>query len=199
MKKHFSIVILIFIVLISCTNKENPKATSPLKVSTGKSKLSWQNWQIEKGALGPLKIGSNISEYRNDLKGFDSVAVDAFLYKYDGGGVAYEYSYNKKPLFVLMPAIDTDSIIAVMTLHSDFKTIYGTSSGNSVARIVKQYKKLPVILDLLSGGEVMTDTVNRIKYVFDTPDDAHIAEYPDIDNPGLLKRSNTTCDWITIY
>lgn len=199
MKKCFLGVLFVFIVLISCTNKEKLKTPLQVKHPAKSFSMPWQNWQIQKGALGPLKLGSRISDYKKFLNGLDSLPVDAYLYKYGGGGVAYEYSYNKNQLFVLMPAIDTDSIIAIMALHPDFKTRYGTYPGNTAAQIFNRHKKLPVILDLLSGGEAMIDKVNRMNYIFDTPDDTPIAEYPNIDNPGVLKRSNVRCNWIVIY
>lgn len=198
MKKRLAVTIFAFSILICCMNREKPGSYPTPKSTAAKPTSLWQNWQIQKGALGPLKIGTRIRDYKEVLKGFDSISVDAFLYKYDGGGVAYKYSYKQTPLFVLMPAIDTDSIIAIMALHSDFKTVYGTYPGSSALEIINRQKKLPINLDLLSGGETMRDTVNGINYIFNTPDEAHMAEYSDIDEPGLLKEGKTKCNWIEI-
>lgn len=175
------------VLLFSCTQRN--KANKD---------FAYHTFPITKSALGPIKVGSRIAHNTQHLNGLDSTGVDALFYHYDGGGKAYEYSYKGKRLFALMPALDTDSIIAIMVFDHNFKDAKGITARSRAKDILEHYPGLGIYQDLLAGGEFLMDELNNRDYIFETKNDSLIAEYKDIDAAGRLKRLNTKSDWMTI-
>lgn len=175
------------VLLFSCT--KNNKADEA---------FAYHAFPITKSALGPIKVGSRIAHNAHHLKGLDSAGVDALFYHYDGGGQAYDYSYKGKRLFALMPAMDTDSIIAIMVFDHNFKDAKGITARSKAKDILQHYPSLNIYQDLLAGGEFLMDEINNRDFIFETKDDSLIAEYKDIDTAGRLKRLNVKSDWLTI-
>jgi len=184
--KSFSIILLV-IIFCSCS-----------KLKSGNEKFAYSRFPISKGALGPIKIGSHISQNKKHLKDLDATAVDAFLYHYDGGGNAYDYSYKGRRLFALIPARDTESNIAIMVLDNNFKTKRGISTKSSIRDILQYNPNMRVFMDLPAGGEVMTDEKNDLSFIFETNEDSLIAIYTDIDAPGNIMHADAVPAWITI-
>ncbi len=174
-------------ILCSCTQHNKPNNT-----------FAYHTFPITKSALGPIKVGSRIAHNSHHLNGLDSTGVDAFLYHYDGGGLAYDYSYKGKRLFALMPAIDTDSIIAIIVFDHNFKDNKGITARSSAKDILQHYPNISIYQDLLAGGEFIMDELNNRDFIFETKNDSLIAEYRDIDAAGKLKKLNTKSDWMTI-
>lgn len=124
MSKPIFYGILMACVLFGCERKQQV-TTTPDEVFSVAKKTSSDDvfqWQIDKGNLGPIRVGSHIKDLGGVLSGLDRTAVDVDVYKYGGGGKAYEYRKNGILLFALMPAMETDSIIAVMAVHPAFVT-----------------------------------------------------------------------------
>lgn len=199
MSKPIFYGILMACVLFGCEKKQLVTTTPDEVLSVAKKTSSDDvfQWQIDKGNLGPIRVGSHIKDLGGVLSGLDSAAVDVDVYKYGGGGKAYEYRKNGALLFALMPSMETDSIIAIMAVHPAFVTKNGLHAGSTAEEILKR-KNLPVYLDLMSGGEEIRDTKNSVNFIFDTPEDSLMAEYSNIDSPGLIKRNQARCSWITI-
>lgn len=185
MKPFF--LLLLFAITSSCIRQnENSEA------------FAYGQFPIMKSALGPIKVGSRISNNDKYLNGLDTSGVDAFEYHYDGGGNAINYSHKGKLLFALMPARDSDSIIAIMVFDPDFKTANGLGTHSNVKDIVTLNPNSTIKMDLMGGGEVITDENNNHSFIFETPENKLIATYPDIDAPGRIYRANVMPDWITI-
>jgi len=184
--KNTLLLTCIFIVAISCQYKKEDNSVAAYKGI----------YKISKGALGPIKVGSHISDYNLDT--LHKVAVDAYTYHYGGGGNSFKYTYKDADVFVLMPARDTDSIIAIMALYPHFKTDAGLGPKMTVKDIIAQYKGAQISNDLLSGGEYIYDSVNKWYFVFETPEDKPIGNYKLADEPGTPVRLDAKCDWIEI-
>lgn len=183
-------VLIAAVTLSSCGKKET--------VAKQDIQLNFEHWDIGEGALGPIKLGTHISDYKTDFTGLDSTGVDCYEYKYDGGGPAYEYRYRGRLLFTLMPAMDSDSIIAIMAIDKGFKMKNGIHPGSTIAQLKEKNGKINIRMDYLTGGEYIPDSINGTNYIFDTADDSLVAAYPDIDKPGIIKRTDVKCNWIEI-
>lgn len=203
------IIAAVFITLLSCADekksdtskdsttvsdslsKSGAEETSPIDEATVK------RFPIGKGRLGPITVGMTMAKANSLLTDFEIQKAEGYDFGYDGGGEAWIYNKNGKPVFAIVPSY-TDSIIAIVAIDKGLKTSKGLHPGMTVKELISFYPNAKVHLDLIFDWEWIVDDVNGLEFVFMTSDKNRIGEYKDIDSPGLPKRFDVKSDWITI-
>lgn len=205
MNKALSLVIMV-VFTFSCKNtaeteKGNLSNSSIQSIaSNGKSStlFNYANFVIEKGKIGPIRIGMTIDDAEKELATLDKKEVDAIDFGYDGGGKAYVYSENTEPVLAILPVLDSNKILVIIALSEKLKTINGLHANVSVKEIEEKCPNIKVNQDVMMGWEFMHDEQNNFDFIFMTDQNNKIGEYPVLEAPATPKRKNIKADWITI-
>lgn len=161
--------------------------------------FDFDKFPIQKGSLGPLHIGMTIEEAEKLFTGLIKGEDEAGNFGFDGGEKSYLYYLNKELVFVLIPKLETDTILSIVAIHNNLTTTNGLHPNASVQQIQALYPDMIVEHDLLNGWEIFHDATNQWQFVFITDENERIGDYPDLDAPSKPKRLQIQADWITIF
>lgn len=189
-------------LLVSCsnTNKEikQEEFIEPNKEIDSKT-FDYDKFLINKGSLGPIKIGMTISEAEQSLKALQKVESEAFHFGFDGGGIAYLYYDNKDVVLGLIPHLNNDTIISIIAASNRLKTKNDIRPNSSIKELSVKYQKIELTQNLLNSWEEITDASNNWVFVFMSDENNKIGEYKDLFSPATqIKNMNAKSDWITI-
>jgi len=206
-KKSVSILFttLCFCVLFSC-GKEKEDAKTEITVEndsitntvTIEEASDLKKFEIGKARLGPVAIGMTLAKAEGFLKAFTKQEAKAYDFGLDGGGKAFIYNYKSKPVLVLVPARDADSIIAIVAIDAKLTTKDGLHPKMKVEEIMPYYPNVKVHNNLMMEWEEIIDDVNGWEFVFMTNAKNRVGDYKNENEPAFPKRLNARCDWITI-
>lgn len=195
-------ILLIFIVLslLACSGKIKDEISETDKIIDVKSmkELNFSDYKVYKGQIGGIKIGMKISSLKDTLSKFSKQQVGAYDFGFDGGGDAFLYSYNNEPVFALVPAHETDSIIAIIGLHKNLIFKSGFQIGMTVKEILKFQPNCTINLNLMSDWEEIHDDKNDFILVFLTDETNRIGKYKAINESSKPINLNPKLTWITI-
>lgn len=192
--------IFIVLTLLACTGKTKNKISEQDKIIDSKlnAELNFNDYKVSKGQIGEIKLGLKISSLMNTLSNFTSKQLEAHDFGFDGGGNAFLYSYKNEPVFALVPAYETDSIIAIIGLHKNLLFKSGVQVGMSVKEILKFYPNCEVDLNLMTDWEEIYDDKNDFILVFKTDEENRIGKYIEIDESSKPVNLKPKMTWITI-
>ena len=173
------------------------KSQSTHLVQSEDSTFDYDEYEIKKGQLGEIKIGMTISEAEQKFKGLRKEVGQATDFGYGGGSPAYLYYDQENIAFVLIPTLNTDTILIIIAASPKLKTTSGLSPNSTVMEISKKYPGIKVNQDLMNGWEYISDTTNNWNFVFMT-DETTVGDYPELEVPPDLKNLDIKADWITI-
>jgi|TARA_R100000541_G_scaffold49231_1_gene56356 hypothetical protein len=173
------------------------KSQSTHLVQSEDSTFDYDEYEIKKGQLGEIKIGMTISEAEQKFKGLRKEVGQATDFGYGGGSPAYLYYDQENIAFVLIPTLNTDTILIIIAASPKLKTTSGLSPNSTVMEISKKYPGIKVNQDLMNGWEYISDTTNNWNFVFMT-DETTVGDYPELEVPSDLKNLDIKADWITI-
>ena len=173
------------------------KSQSTHLVQSEDSTFDYDEYEIKKGQLGEIKIGMTISEAEQKFKGLRKEVGQATDFGYGGGSPAYLYYDQENIAFVLIPTLNTDTILIIIAASPKLKTTSGLSPNSTVMEISKKYPGIKVNQDLMNGWEYISDTTNNWNFVFMT-DETTVGDYPELEVPPDLKNLAIKADWITI-
>ncbi|HAW78736.1 MAG TPA: hypothetical protein DCX27_02865 [Balneola sp.] len=173
------------------------KSQSTHLVQSEDSTFDYNEYEIKKGQLGEIKIGMTISEAEQKFKGLRKEVGQATDFGYGGGSPAYLYYDQENIAFVLIPTLNTDTILIIIAASPKLKTTSGLSPNSTVMEISKKYPGIKVNQDLMNGWEYISDTTNNWNFVFMT-DETTVGDYPELEVPSDLKNLDIKADWITI-
>jgi len=173
------------------------KSQSTHLVQSEDSTFDYDEYEIKKGQLGEIKIGMTISEAEQKFKGLRKEVGQATDFGYGGGSPAYLYYDQENIAFVLIPTLNTDTILIIIAASPKLKTTNGLSPNSTVMEISKKYPGIKVNQDLMNGWEYISDTTNNWNFVFMT-DETTVGDYPELEVPSDLKNLDIKADWITI-
>ena len=180
-------------LLFSCseTTEEKPQQPQPFDFS---------KFPIGKLEVGPIKLGQKLPEIEKYFTGLQKENMDAWTFGFDGPSEndAVMYSLNSEPLIAFIPSLGTDSIIAIIALHKNFKTQSGISPSMSVRDILKVFPNAKSHYNAMMDYEQIDDTDNFQQFIFGSNEDP-IANYPEIDSKSTPTNLNPKIDWITVF
>jgi hypothetical protein len=190
--------ILLFLIMASCALKSknsSDKKPTPFKFST---ELNFEDFIVTKGKLGDIKVGMKISTIQNLLSKFEERELEAYDFGFDGGGIAKMYFYQKEPIFALVPAYETDLIIAIVGLHENLIFKSKVRIGMTVKKVLNHYPNGIIEKNLMMGWEEIYDLENDFILVFKTDENNQIGKYKDFDTPSKPINLKPKLTWITI-
>lgn len=158
----------------------------------------FDDFRIEKGHVGPIKIGMPLQEAEKHLKSLSRKRCDPFDFGYDGGGDAFIYYLKDKPIMALVPEQQTNLLLAVVAIHKDLRTINGLHPNASIKEIEAIYPDIPLYQNLMMDWEFLHEEKNDWEFVFMKGSDHQIGVYENIEAPGKVKDSSVKADWVTI-
>ena len=168
---------LTFIILLFACSEKSKIPQEVESETKQKKSFRFEDFSVSKGRLGNIQLGMKISSLKNQLSFFDSKKVDAIYFGFDGGGKANIYLFDKEPLFALVTALETDSIIAIIGLHKKLFFNSGIHVGMSVKETVSLYPKCIVEQNLMMNWEEIYDEKNNFIFVFKTDVTNRIGNY----------------------
>lgn len=132
---------------------------------------------ISKTGIGPIQLGMDVPAAEIYLKHLKKVETEAWFFGYDGGGSAYMYTLDGVPYLVLIPAYESDSIIAIVALHQSIATPKGIRPGMTVEALLKiiPYKK--VDYNPMSEWEEIYDLKNGWVFVLENRSSQNAGKY----------------------
>lgn len=197
-----ALYILFVSLLASCSqtsNKIKQEEIIELPKEIETEKFDYDKFLINKGSLGPIKIGMTISEAEKSLGNLTKVESEAFHFGFDGGGIAYLYYDNKDVVLGLIPQLNNDTIISIIAASNRLKTKNDISPISSIKELSVKYPKIELTQNLLNSWEEITDTSNNWTFVFMSDENNKIGEYKDLFLPATqMKNMDAKSDWITI-
>jgi hypothetical protein len=189
-------LLLVVFTIYSCNFTKTSKQTLNVK-----KEFHFEDYEIAKGRLGDIKPGETIQSNISGIYQMDVKQVPAYQFGFDGGGVAYLYSFKSEPVFALIPAYHTDSIIAVVAIHEKLKGPKSIHPKMTVTELKQLYPKTKIGYNLLMDWEELYDDKNDFSFVFMTKSPNLIGNYVIPDRTESVPANNLDCksDWITIY
>lgn len=97
--------------------------------------LNYQDFEIQKGQLGEIKIGMTISEAEQKFSGLRKETDQATNFGYGGGSPAYLYYEGKTIIFGLIPTLNTNTILFIIVVSKKLTTTNGLSPNSTVKEI----------------------------------------------------------------
>jgi len=189
---YFFTSLLIFSACNS-NNTENKVESTPFDFS---------QYVIEKNGVGPITLGKKISDVQPFLSDFKKELVPAWDFGFDGGDSASAvlYSLGEDPFIALIPARGTDSIIAIIALHSKLKTRSGIAVGTEVRKILELFPDAKCTMNFQTEDEFIAMPHSYVSFVFSSQNE-RLVEYPDTLLDGTFTPTNqsATVDWIEIF
>ena len=190
--------ILLFLIMASCSTKSKNLHENKTTNSKLNSELNFENFIVTKGKLGDIKVGMKISTIQNLLSKFEVKELEAYEFGFDGGGIAKMYVYKEEPIFALIPAYETDSIIAIIGLHETLIFESKVKVGLTVKEVLNYYPNCTIEQNLMMGWEEIYDSKNDFILVFKTVENNQIGKYKDFDTPSKPINLKPKLNWITI-
>lgn len=163
-----------------------------------KTAFSFLDYPISKGRVGNIKLGTAISSYDQQLNSLKKRETEAYQFGYDGGGVAQVYFYKDEAVFVLIPALETDSIIAIIVMNENFQTISRVRAGMKAQEVSSLYPRAKIQLNELMDWEEMYDLENDFTLVFKTTNNDRIGVYAEDEQETSPVNLAPKLEWITI-
>lgn len=208
MKHPLSFIPLLLALLLSCKSpdpgtQEN-LASESLETEAPKTDLGmastfdYQRFPIQKGRLGPIRIGMTIAEAEAEFDGLRKEVSEAILFGYGGGSPAYLYYDRDKVAFGLIPILGTDTVLLIIAADPQLTTTNGLHPTSTVREITAQYPGIQVNLDMLNDWEYFADTANRWEFVFMTGEGDAVGEFGEGEDSAPPLRMDIRADWITI-
>jgi len=193
--KTISPVLLLLAFLNSCNYTS--KSVQTVKMDR---EFHFEDYEISKGRLGKIKLGTTIQSNTSGIHQMDVKQVPGYTFGYDGGGMAYLYSFKGEPVFALLPAFETDSIIAIVAIHEKLKGPKGIHPKMSVKQLQKHYPGSAILFNLMMEWEEMIDAKNNFSFVFMTENADRIGNYTLPGKTASVPLRNLDCksEWITI-
>ncbi|ESU20183.1 hypothetical protein FEDK69T_30340 [Flavobacterium enshiense DK69] len=199
---------LLFLLFIfftfSCKNNSEIKAESSnnTEIETLDSKnvdgFNFNKFKIDKGNIGPIKIGMKIFDAEKEITELTKKECEAYDFGYDGGGKAYIYYLKDEPILALVPKMDSDEILVIIALSKNLKTNNGLNPNSTVKEIQEKYPNIEINQDLMMSWEFMHDENNNWNLVFMTEDNNRIGDYKELEVPTKPIRNEIAMNWITI-
>lgn len=196
--------LILLTIIWSCNQpaekKEKVEQTKSELTTNKKSKVltfDYQEFEIKNGQLGKIKVGMTISEAEQKFEGLRKEVGQATNFGYGGGSPAYLYYDNDNLVFGLIPTLNTDTVLFIISASPNLTTTNGLNPNSTVKLISEKYQKVKVNQDLMNGWEYISDTVNNWDFVFMT-DETTVGDYPELEVPSDLKNLDIKSDWITI-
>lgn len=196
--------LILLTIIWSCNQpaekKEKVEQTKSELTTNKKSKVltfDYQEFEIKNGQLGKIKVGMTISEAEQKFEGLRKEVGQATNFGYGGGSPAYLYYDNDNLVFGLIPTLNTDTVLFIISASPNLTTSNGLNPNSTVKLISDKYPKVKVNQDLMNGWEYISDTVNNWDFVFMT-DETTVGDYPELEVPSDLKNLDIKSDWITI-
>lgn len=205
MTYKMTIVLLLFSVVACTTNSkqqlsdEDQNDVFEVADTITQDELDFAAYTMEKGRLGEIKVGTKIASLQGTLNQFEVQQIEAYDFGFDGGGEAFLYSYQNEPVFALIPAYETDSIIAIIGLHQKLQTSSGIHVNMSVKEIMKVYPHCKVDLNFMTDWEEIYDRQNDFLFVFVTDEKNRIGKYTEIGKLSKPLNLHPTLSWITLF
>lgn len=162
-------------------------------------KVNFNEYVVSKGKLGSIELSMTISECNKALTPFTRVVRDAYDFGFDGGGISYVYSYEDQPVFALIPAYETDSIIAIAVLSDRIPFENKSYVGISVKELLEQNPKQQVYINLMMNWEELLLEKEQLVYIFNTSETNRIGKYAEIGEPGEAIFLSPKTDWVLLY
>jgi hypothetical protein len=203
MKITLHIILILVITLTSCnirqekSGNDNSHIRNPISQAV-KNNFNFSQLPIKQQALGFIKIGSDLNSIDTLLTQLDKTEIEAWNFGFDGGGMAYLYSLSDNPVFGIITAFETDSIIAIAAIHNNLNSNKGISPKMTAEELVKHYPNELVFEELLTGREVMYDSNNNWSFIFDTDSSNRLAQYLEIEVGVKPKNLTPEIDLILI-
>ncbi len=187
---------IVIATLVSCNSSKKSKQSVELK-----SEFSFEDYDIAKGRLGKIKLGTTIQSNTSVIHQMTVKQTPAYMFGFDGGGMAYLYSYKNEPVFALIPAYETDSIIAIAAIHEKLTNSKVIHPKMTVAEIKKIYTNTKIGLNLMMDWEEIEVERGDFTFVFMTESPTRIGIYSDLEESESVPMNylKTKSDWITIY
>lgn len=158
----------------------------------------FDDFRIEKGHLGPIKIGMSLEEAETHLKDLSKKLCDPLDFGFDGGGDAFIYYFNEEPILALIPERDTNTLLAIAAVHKNLKTANGVYANASIKEIQQAFPDIALYQNEMMNWEFMLEEKNDWEFVFMKGPEHPVGEYENSDAPGKIKDSGATADWVTI-
>lgn len=164
----------------------------------GPGGFDYKSLKIQKGQLGKIKVGMTISEAENYLKDLSRKECDAYSFGFDGGGLAYLYSFHDEPILALVPERETDTILVIVATSPKLFTTNGLNPNSRISELLKVYPNMNTYRDLMMSWEFSEDSINDWDFVFMTGTDKEVSKYKELESPGIPVRLDEKTSWITI-
>jgi hypothetical protein len=190
--------LFLLLTLVACSEKNSRSETAKTTETIETDVLNFKEYKVSKGQIGEIKIGKRISELTTALSTFTSKEIDAYDFGFDGGGKAIVYSYKNEAVFALVPAYETDYIIALIALHKNLVFKSGIQVGMSVDQVLKHYPNAEFELNLMSDWEEIADAKNAFILVFKTDEEHRIGTYTKIGEPSKPFNLKPKMAWVTL-
>ncbi|MCX6182199.1 MAG: hypothetical protein NT150_09755 [Bacteroidetes bacterium] len=162
--------------------------------------FNFSQFPIGKLEVGPIKIGQKLHEVEKHFKGLQKENIDAWTFGFDGPSekTAVLYSLHSQPLIAFIPYLETDSIIAIIVIHKNFKTKSGISPSMTVGAILKVLPNAKSHYNPMMDYEEIDDLGNLQSFIFTSNQEA-IANYPEVDSKSTPTNLKPKIDWITVF
>ena len=204
--KHTILILLVCLAAASCretvVDKENPINSSEELVSVedehDSAAFDFSRFKIGEGRVGNISVGQTLNQAESELVGLKREEIESYEVGFDGGGTVYLYSYNNKPVLALVPSHESDTLIAIVAIHRELKTINGLHPQMKVKELVSKYPDMHFYQDLLNSGEYSDDLENRWNFVFNTKEENEIGVYPELEVGSKAHNLKPEMAWITI-
>jgi hypothetical protein len=188
------IYFLTFWMLLSFSQVQEKEEISSVTEVT----FDYDHFIIQKGAIGPLKIGMTIKEADEHLKGLKKINSEAEHFGFGGGSPAYLYYDKNEFVLSLIPALNSDTLLFIIAGSPKLTTTNNLNPKCTTGKIAQSYPNTIIQLDLMNNWESISDTTNNWEFIFMTEDDKRIGKYHTIYTPSTIKDSTVTSNWITI-
>jgi|GEM_PF-1401975 len=157
-----------------------------------------EDYIINKGSIGPIRIGMTIRQADSLLTAFkkqDALAVD---FGFGGGSPAFIYSYEDQPVLALVQALNTKKIFALVAISEHLKTTNEVRPQMTVEELLSIYPGMLFYQDIMNNWEYAEDPLNNWSFVFITDKKSMIGTYPVAEKPSRPKNMTARNAWITI-
>lgn len=199
-------ILLVCLATASCreaaVDKENPIDSSEVLISVedehDSAAFDFSRFKIGEGRVGNISVGQTLNQAESELVDLKREEIESYGVGFDGGGTVYLYSYNNEPVLALVPSHESDTLIAIVAIHRELKTINGLHPQMKVKELVAKYPDMLFYQDLLNGGEYSDDLENRWNFVFNTKEENEIGVYPKLEVGSKAHNLRPEMAWITI-
>ncbi|MEZ0007247.1 hypothetical protein ABH942_002626 [Flavobacterium sp. 28YEA47A] len=158
----------------------------------------FENFPIEKGQLGPIKVGSSLEEAEEQLTELTRKRCDPFDFGYDGGGDAFIYYWKDQPILALIPERDSNTLLAIAAIHKKLKTNKGLHPEATIKDILELDDNLPLYQNHMMSWESMFNEKMNWEFIFMKDAEHQVGTYENMNSPGKVADYNAKIDWITI-